>query len=214
MAGNRRSRTRGKRRSPDSLGDQARHPFGAVAARDPLGFGFAFPCVVCGHGGRGQARVRFLPHGIHVWLCAAHGTVGFMTRDGGREFARRLQVRWQSSEEFGPRRRASLSAHLERVRRLGGALDKPGSHAWPRLRREAERRFAAGDDPATVIRELRLDVSGGPAVAPSLRSFRRWFAQGRWLLPAPPLATTHAVPSDAPHPAEHPRPHRTTPQRE
>lgn len=195
MAKRRRSQTRtwardgdvGRRRA-DVSGYWLR---GGGAVPAAAGAITTLPCAICGHRGRGQARVRFLPHGLHVWLCAVHGNLAFLLRDGGREFARRLHRRWVSNGEFGPRRRLALAAHVERIRRLAGAGDKPGSHSWPKLRREAERRFAAGDDPATVIHDLRLDVSGGPAVAPSLRTFRRWFAEGRWLLPAPPAPADH-----------------------
>ena len=49
------------------------------------------------------------------------------------------------------------------------------------LRREAERRFAAGEPPAQVISELRQTYRDGPAMVPSLRTMRRWFTQARWL---------------------------------
>jgi hypothetical protein len=210
----RRGSRKHKRRDPSRARTRVHNPAGALGLNELVGLGFAFPCGICGHGRRGEAHVRFLPHGLHVWLCQTHGSLAFITRDGGREFARRLQIRWQSNEEFGPRRRLALTAHVERIRRLGGASDKPGSHAWPRLRKEAERRFAAGDDPTTVIRELRLDVSGGPAVAPSLRSFRRWFAEGRWLLPPPPTPTTHPSPPLMPIPQDPVPPVRIHLQRE
>jgi hypothetical protein len=35
-----------------------------------------------------------------------------------------------------------------------------------------------------VIVELRQSQTGGPALVPSIRTMRRWFAQGRWLLPS------------------------------
>jgi hypothetical protein len=50
------------------------------------------------------------------------------------------------------------------------------------LRREAERRFAAGESPRTVIDDLRRTYGQGPAVVPSLRTMRRWFTQARWLI--------------------------------
>lgn len=206
---NRPHPTGGARRAPQTRSvDSA----GRAFLPGPGGQPIVVPCAICGHGGRGVTRVRFLPHGLHVWLCAVHGRLAFLLRDGGREFARRLHGRWLSNGEYGPRRRLALMAHLERIRQLAGASDKPGSHSWPKLRQEAERRFAAGDDPATVIRELRLEVSGGPAVAPSLRTFRRWFAEGRWLLPPPPpqpAAPTAATgPPAPPEPPTSDHPHR------
>ena len=211
-----RKRTRGtaSRRRGGSSARGGSLPQQGSARVAPNRQGIAVPCAICGHRGRGEARVRFLPHGLHVWLCAVHGKVAFLVRDGGREFARRIQRRWQSDGEFGTRRRLALTAHLERIQHLGGAGDKPGSHSWPQLRRDAEHRFAAGDDPATVIRDLRLDISGGPAVAPSLRSFRRWFAEGRWLLPPPPTPTAHPVPPQMPTPRAPARSTHTHLQRE
>ena len=196
MAPRRAGRVRAGRSGPTRQREGRASGGGPVhAPRLSAGGAFAMPCTLCGHGGRGEARVRFLPHGVYVWLCSVHGSLTFISRDYGREFARRLQQRWQSSGVFGTRRRQALIAHVERLRRVGGDADKPGSHSWPKLRREAGRRFAAGDDPATVIAELRLDVSGGPAVAPSIRTFRRWFAQGRWLVPPPPDETADPTPA-------------------
>ena len=105
-----------------------------------------------------------------------------MRREGGRELVRRLTGIWSASDALGLRRRAALAAHIERLRLANDGRDKPGSHTWPKLRREAEQRFAAGETPALVIDELRHDYGDGPAIVPSVRTMRRWFAQGRWLV--------------------------------
>ena len=107
-----------------------------------------------------------------------------MRREGGRELVRRLTGIWSASDALGLRRRAALAAHIERLRLADEGRNKPGSHTWPKLRREAEQRFAAGETPALVIDELRHSYGDGPAIVPSVRTMRRWFAQGRWLVPS------------------------------
>lgn len=139
------------------------------------------PCAIC----RQRAAsiiLRFLTHGVGVWLCTAHGNTAFMRREGGRELVRRLTGIWSASDALGLRRRAALAAHIERLRLANDGRDKPGSHTWPKLRREAEQRFAAGETPALVIDELRRNYDDGPAIVPSIRTMRRWFAQGRWMV--------------------------------
>ena len=144
------------------------------------------PCAICRHKGRGPSRLQFLTHGVHLWLCASHGSAEFMRREGGGEFVQRLTMIWVAGGGLGFRRRAALTAHIERLRLAGDGRDKPGSHTWPKLRREAEQRFAAGEPPAFVIDELRGSYRDGPAIVPSVRTMRRWFAQGRWLIPFTP----------------------------
>ena len=141
------------------------------------------PCAICRHRGRGPSGLRFLTHGVHLWLCASHGSAAFMLRDGGGEFVQRLVGIWTSEGALGHRRRAALTAHIERLRLASDGRDKPGSHTWPKLRREAEQRFAAGEPPAIVIDELRGSYRDAAAIIPSVRTMRRWFAQGRWLIP-------------------------------
>jgi hypothetical protein len=66
------------------------------------------------------------------------------------------------------------------------ARARPGSYAWPKLRREAEERFARGDGVIATILRLRERHAQDHATVPSIRTMRRWFSQGRWLpLPAP-----------------------------
>jgi hypothetical protein len=144
--------------------------------------------------------VHHLTHGIHVWLCGIHRTDTYLRRQGGATFTRRLRAAWNAAGVGGARREAALRAHRRRVH-APGAESLPGSYAWPHLRREAERRFAAGEAPDAVITDLRRRHRDDHATAPSIRSMRRWFAQGRWLTPA----TTNP-------PLRFPRPTRPLPQ--
>ena len=145
-----------------------------------LDSGFVPPCVICGHSGRGQRTQQALTHGITVWLCTPHASEAFLRRRGGTEFAQRLLAAWAAAGAATARRIAALKAHVDQIR--NATLDRtlPGSYSWPKLREEAERRFAAGDDPARVIDELRADYADGPAMVPSIRTMRRWFTDGRW----------------------------------
>ena len=142
--------------------------------------GFVPPCVICGHGGRGERTQVPLSHGVAVWLCPTHSGEAFLRRRGGTEFAQRLLAAWAAAGAATARRVAALKTHVQQIAdgAVGGKL--PGSYSWPKLREEAERRFAADEDPATVIAELRGAFGGGPAVVPSVRTMRRWFTDGRW----------------------------------
>ena len=139
------------------------------------------PCAICGHGGRALREQRHLTHGISVWLCDAHRSEAFMNRRAGRDFAERLSAVWAASGVLTVRRHDALEGHVRRVQTARAERHQPGSYSWPMLRREAERRFAAGEPPAQVISELRQTYRDGPAMVPSLRTMRRWFNQARWL---------------------------------
>lgn len=163
------------------------------------------PCAICRRRGRGISTPRFLTHGVFVWLCATHGNDAFVFRRGGHEFADRLRAVWAAIGALGTRRRMALATHVHRLRSSLAGSGKPGSHSWPRLRREAEARFAAGEAPAIVIAELRSLHGEGPARPPSVRTMRRWFGQARWLArPAVPQQGSTVSP------ASH-RPAPTTP---
>lgn len=159
-----------------------RGPAGRSEHAESPGTGAVCPqCAICGHAGRGPRALRHLTHGISVWLCDAHQSDAFMKRRSGREFVERLAAVWAASEVLTIRRQAALEAYLRRIRTSTADREQPGSYSWPMLRREAERRFAAGEPPAHVISELRENHRDGPAMVPSIRTMRRWFTQARWL---------------------------------
>ncbi len=155
------------------------------------------PCALCGHRGDADRVRHHLTHGLVVWLCHAHRSEAFLTRRSGHEFTERLSAVWAASGVLTVRRREALTAHLRAVHQATFSAPKPGSYSWPQLRREAERRFAAGDPPAQVIAELRQNHRDGPAMVPSVRTMRRWFTQARWLETAPTkqrMQSRHTVP--------------------
>jgi hypothetical protein len=122
-----------------------------------------------------------LTHGIYVWLCGAHRTPEYLGRRSGQVFTKRLAAAWAACGTLTKRRRDALAAHLSRTRTGPAERDLPGSYSWPKLRAEAERRYAAGEPPAEVIADLRANYRDGPALVPSVRTMRRWFTQARWL---------------------------------
>jgi hypothetical protein len=150
-----------------------------VELRDPAAV--VPPCAICGHCGREERVAVYLTHGVSVWLCPLHRGDAYLQRRGGVEFAERLAGIWAASGTATVRRLAALQAHLHRLRTAGRPRSRPGSYSWPKLREEAERRFAAGECPRTVIDELRRKHRDGPAMAPSVRTMRRWFTEARWL---------------------------------
>ena len=98
-------------------------------------------CVICGHSGRGEAAAFHMTHGIVVWLCPAHRQPRFLRRKRGRVFAERLHAAWLSAGRATRRHIAALAAHQRRVTPEPAARERPGSYAWPKLRRTAEERF-------------------------------------------------------------------------
>jgi hypothetical protein len=99
---------------------------------------------------------------------------------------------WVAAGALTRLRSAALLTHIRQTRSADADPQLPGSYSWPRLRAEAERRFAAGEDPRRVIEELRRRHRRGTARAPSVRTMRRWYTQARWL---PPSRRAHARPA-------------------
>ena len=138
-------------------------------------------CAICGGPGRGKRERLHLSCGVGVWLCEAHRDPEFLTRRSGRDLAASLLHVWRAADCLTSKRSAAISSHLRRVALAAGRKRLPGSYAWPRLRAEAERRFARGEPPRAVIADLRRRHAGDEATVPSLRTMQRWFAEGRWL---------------------------------
>ena len=129
-----------------------------------------------------------LTHGVSVWLCPGHGSQEFQRRRAGRDFVRTLWEAWRATGSLTRRRQRALDAHLHRVQRSGGPRHRPGSYAWPRLRREVEARAARGERPRAIIQSLRSrrPTRDQDPDGPSARTLYRWLAEGRWLAPPPP----------------------------
>jgi hypothetical protein len=148
-------------------------------------------CAICTHATKGKTIERQLTHGVTIWLCAGHASVAFMRAYAGRHFVVSMARIWTAQGCLTRSRSRALAAHQDACRRLGRARPgrQVGSYAWPRLRLEAEIAFARGERVLAVIGRLRERHLLDHARVPSVRTMRRWFAQGRWLrFPAPPVA--------------------------
>ena len=142
-------------------------------------------CAICLDRTRGVTRLRELTHGVRVSLCEGHNSIEFMRSNGGRDFVVTLSRTWGAQGCLTRSRSRALELHLGAVRAAASRLSRarPGSYAWPRLRREAEDHFARGDGVVATIDRLRERHARDHATVPSVRTMRRWFSQGRWLRP-------------------------------
>jgi hypothetical protein len=141
-------------------------------------------CAICVERTRGRTRPVELGYGVFVHLCAGHASTEFQTQRGGRDFVLTLQRLWQAHGCLTVARSRALRRHLAACSGAA-ARPRPGSYAWPRLRREAEAEFAVGRPVGAVIAALRRLHAAGAANPPSARTMRRWNAERRWLARAP-----------------------------
>ena len=150
------------------------------------------PCAICMGRGEGERGQLTLPGGVTVWLCGAHRSDSFQRRRAGRDFFFTLSCVWQAAGCFTARRRRALERHRERLlardRPLPGR-PRPGSYAWPELRREAEDHWASGQPLRRVIDRLRAKAARGLARPPSRTTLYRWHAEARWRAGPDPAAT-------------------------
>ncbi|HMG99162.1 MAG TPA: hypothetical protein VK546_09600 [Gaiellales bacterium] len=140
-------------------------------------------CAICLDRTRGRTQIRELTHGVKLSLCEGHHSVEFMRSNAGRDFVVTLSRIWRAQGCLTRARSRALKAHLAAVRAVGTTITRPrpGSYAWPRLRREAEVCFARGDGIVATIARLREQHARDHAKVPSIRTMQRWFAQCRWL---------------------------------
>src|SRR4051794_22776153 len=143
-------------------------------------------CAICVERTRGRTAKVDLGRGVHVWLCQNHASDDFRRQRSGRDFVLTLHRLWSAHGCLTKPRSRALDDHLAAMRSEPPApRHRPGSYSWAALRRDAEERFRAGEDPTRVIRELRSKHSGGVAVVPSVRTMRRWYQERRWLRQTP-----------------------------
>jgi hypothetical protein len=140
-------------------------------------------CAICLDRTRGRTQIRELTHGVKLSLCEGHHSVEFMRSNAGQDFVVTLSRIWGAQGCLTRARSRALEAHLAAVRAVATAVTRPrpGSYAWPRLRREAEQCFARGDGIVATIARLREQHARDHAKVPSIRTMQRWFAQCRWL---------------------------------
>ena len=141
-------------------------------------------CAICVELTRGRTRPVELGYGVVVHLCHGHASPEFQAQRGGRDFVLTLQRLWQAHGCLTVARSSALRRHLAACSGAE-ARPRPGSYAWPALRRQAEAAFAQGRAVEAVIAALRGSHAAGAATPPSPRTMRRWSAERRWLARAP-----------------------------
>lgn len=142
-------------------------------------------CAICVDRTRGRTARLDLGFAVSVWLCAAHGSSAYVERNDGRDLVVTLRRIWEACACLTVPRERALAMHLARVGAVARSRARPGSYAWPALRREAERSFRRGVPAARVIRRLRKRHRGDFARVPSRGTMRRWYREVRWLAPPP-----------------------------
>src|SRR4029079_9791801 len=85
-----------------------------------------------------------LTHGITVWLCERHASPEYQMRRDGLELTETLERLWRAHGCLTAARRRALGGHRALVTREPAPRGRPGSYAWPELRRLAEAEFACG----------------------------------------------------------------------
>jgi hypothetical protein len=140
-------------------------------------------CAICADRTRGTTRRVALGYGVTVSLCELHAGE-FLVRRRGRDLVVTLMRLWEAHGCLTAARHKALEAHLRTLAGTAAPRPRPGSYAWPSLRRHAEERFAAGAGFATTVREVLGRCGGGAARPPSMRTLRRWHGDRRWLTAA------------------------------
>jgi hypothetical protein len=141
-------------------------------------------CAICVDRTRGRTQRVQLSHRVSVWLCAGHASPAFQAQRGGRDFVRTLAGVWRASDCLTAARSRALAAHLERLADHP-SRPRPGSYAWPELRRELEDGYAAGGTPVQARGLVDTGDTTCRAHPPSRRTLQRWHAQRRWLVRPP-----------------------------
>jgi hypothetical protein len=139
-------------------------------------------CAICIDRTQGKTSVLGLGYGVEVWLCAAHASTEFQRQRAGRDFVLTLRGIWKANGCLTAARSRALNAHLARLRERP-QRNRPGSYAWPQLRLAAEAAFREGQSPLAVASLHQSRLADCEARPPSLRTFRRWKAQRRWISP-------------------------------
>jgi hypothetical protein len=142
-------------------------------------------CAICVDRTRGATQRLRLTHRVSVWLCADHAGREFQTRRSGRDFVTTLAAVWKANDCLTVARDKALNAHLERLRGAAPQRPRPGSYAWPDLRRSVERDYARGATPHEAHAAVQHEHGAGSATPPSRRTIQRWHAQRRWLVRPP-----------------------------
>ena len=141
-------------------------------------------CCICVDRTRGKTQKVRLGFGVEIWLCEAHASPEFQRQRGGRDFVLTLHDLWAAHGCLTLARSKALTAHSTALKQTRAAKrPRPGSYAWPDLRRRAEAAYAGGAAPDHLTHRIsQLFPDDAPARPPSRRTLRRWHTERRWLL--------------------------------
>jgi hypothetical protein len=144
-------------------------------------------CAICVDRTRGRTTRLDLGHGVHVWLCAPHASLEFQTQRAGRDFVLTLSRLWQAHGCLTQPRQRALDRHLA-ARKPAQAAERPrpGSYAWPEVRKRVEHALAAGTTLDRITAALADPRPFGRARPPSRATLQRWRRERRWLAARPP----------------------------
>jgi len=137
-------------------------------------------CAICIDRTKGRTEQIRLAYRVTVWLCPGHASHAFQTKRGGSDFVRTLMGVWQANGCMTQARHRALDAHLNQLR-APKPRARPGSYAWPELRRRLEAHYATGAPPAEPASLTHHACHTCTAHTPSRRTLQRWHTERRWL---------------------------------
>jgi hypothetical protein len=146
-------------------------------------------CCICVERTRGRTQKLMLGYGVEIWLCKAHASPEFQRQRNGRDFELTLMRLWQAHGCWNVARQRALRAFAAAREENKRERHRPGSYAWPDLRRRAEQAFAEGAAPDWLAQRIHQTYGTNAARPPSKRTLQRWHAERRWLQLSPPGAT-------------------------
>jgi len=138
-------------------------------------------CCICVERTRGKTQKLILGYGVEIWLCKDHASPQFQRQRNGRDFDLTLIRLWQAHGCWTLARQKALKAFATARDAAKQPRPKPGSYAWPDLRRRAEQAFAHGAAPDQIAHRIHTHYHDCPAKPPSTRTLHRWHAERRWL---------------------------------
>ena len=141
------------------------------------------PCCICVDRTRGRTQQLRLGYGVDIWLCAEHASAEFQRQRNGRDFELTLMRLWRAHGCWTLARQKALKAFTKAREAAKQPRSKPGSYAWPDLRRRVETAYGQGAAPDWIHRQVRRRYRDCPARPPSRRTLRRWHAERRWIGP-------------------------------
>jgi len=140
-------------------------------------------CCICVDRTRGRTQKLVLGYGVEIWLCKAHASPEFQRQRNGRDFELTLMRLWRAHGCWTLARQKALRAFAAAREGAKKVRHRPGSYAWPDLRRRAEQAFAQGAPPDHVHAQIARRYRDCPARPPSHRTLQRWHAERRWIGP-------------------------------